>query len=151
VTDIVGSTELAADLGDERWRALRDRHDKLVRDLLRAFAGREIKHTGDGFLATFDGPARAIEAARAIRDGSRALDLEIRAGLHAGMIELRGADISGTAVNLAARVQAYAQPSEVLVSRTLADLLAGSNFTFSDRGSHELKGVPGTWQLYAVT
>ena len=150
-TDIVDSTQTAASLGDRGWRELLDRHDAMVRRQLERYRGREIKHTGDGFLATFDGPARAIEAARAIRDGSRALDLEIRAGLHAGMIELRGADISGTAVNLAARVQAYAQPSEVLVSRTLADLLAGSNFTFSDRGSHELKGVPGTWQLYAVT
>jgi len=150
-TDIVDSTQTAASLGDRGWRELLDRHDAMVRRQLERYRGREIKHTGDGFLATFDGPARAIEAARAIRDGSRALDLEIRAGLHAGMIELRGADVSGTAVNLAARVQAYAQPSEVLVSRTLADLLAGSNFTFSDRGSHELKGVPGTWQLYAVT
>lgn len=149
-TDIVDSTQTAASLGDHEWRTLLDLHDAMVRRQLERFRGQEIKHTGDGFLATFDGPARAIEAAWAIRDGSRALDLEIRAGLHTGVIELRGSDVSGTAVNLAARVQACAGPSEVLVSRTVADLLAGSSFTFADRGSHELKGVPQAWQLYGV-
>ena len=149
-TDIVDSTQSAAAAGDRRWREPLDLHDAMVRRQLERFRGREIKHTGDGFLATFDGPARAIEAAWAIRDGSQALDLEIRAGLHTGVIELRGSDVSGTAVNLAARVQAAARPSEVLVSRTVADLLAGSSFTFTDRGSQELKGVPGLWQLFSV-
>ena len=150
-TDIVESTQTAASLGDKVWSELLDRHDAMVRRQLERYRGREIKHTGDGFLATFDGPARAVEAARAIRDGSQALNLEIRTGLHTGIVELRGTDISGTPVNLAARVQALAQPSEVLASRTLADLLAGTNFTFTDRGSHELKGISGIWQIYAVT
>lgn len=150
-TDIVDSTRSAASLGDRGWSELLDRHDAMVRRQLERFRGQEIKHTGDGILATFDGPARAIDAARAIRDGSSALDLQIRAGLHTGVIELRGADVSGTAVNIAARVQGCARPSEVLVSRTLADLLAGTDFDFIDRGAHELKGVNGAWQLYAVT
>lgn len=149
-TDIVNSTHNAASIGDREWRVLLDRHDSMVRRQLERFRGREIKHTGDGFLATFDGPARAIEAAWALRDGSQALGLEIRAGLHTGVIELRGADISGSAVNLAARVQACAKPSEVLVSRTVADLLSGSSFIFTDRGSHQLKGVSEAWQVYAV-
>ena len=149
-TDIVDSTRTAASLGDRTWSEMLDRHDAMVRRQLGRFRGQEIKHTGDGFLATFDGPARAIDAARAIRDGSSALDMEIRAGLHTGVVELRGPDVSGTAVNIAARVQACAQPSEVLVSRTLADLLAGTKLELSDRGSHELKGVTGAWQLYAV-
>lgn len=149
-TDIVNSTHTASSVGDREWRVLLDRHDSMVRRQLERFRGREIKHTGDGFLATFEGPARAIEAAWALRDGSQALGLEIRAGLHTGVVELRGADISGTAVNLAARVQACAEPAEVLVSRTVADLLAGSSFRFTDRGSHQLKGVPGDWQVYAV-
>jgi class 3 adenylate cyclase len=149
-TDIVDSTRSAAAAGDRRWRELLDLHDAMVRRQLERFRGQEVKHTGDGFLATFDGPARAIEGAWAIRDGSQALDLEIRAGLHTGVIELRGSDVSGTAVNLAARVQAAAHPSEVLVSRTVADLLAGSSFTFNDRGAHQLKGVPGVWQLFSV-
>ena len=127
-TDIVNSTQTAASLGDHNWRALLDLHDAMVRRQLERFRGRETKHTGDGFVATFDGPARAIEAAWAIRDGSHALGIEIRAGLHTGVIELRGPDVSGTAVNLAARVEACAAPSEVLVSRTVADLLAGSSF-----------------------
>ncbi len=150
-TDIADSTQTAATVGDHDWSALLDRHDAMVRRQLDRFRGREIKHTGDGFLATFDGPARAIEAAWALRDGSQALGLEIRAGLHTGVIELRGSDIAGTAVNLAARVQACAMPSEVLVSRTVADLLAGSSFRFTDRGSRELKGIPDAWQVYAVT
>jgi class 3 adenylate cyclase/pimeloyl-ACP methyl ester carboxylesterase len=149
-TDIADSTQTTASMGDRGWSELLDRHDAMVRRQLDRYRGREIKHTGDGFLATFDGPARAIEAAWAIRDGARALDLQIRAGLHTGVVELRGPDIAGAAVNLAARIQARAEPQEVLVSRTLADLLAGSSFAFSDRGSHELKGVPGAWQLYAA-
>jgi class 3 adenylate cyclase/alpha-beta hydrolase superfamily lysophospholipase len=149
-TDIVDSTQTATSLGDRKWRALLDLHDAMVRRQLERFRGQEIKHTGDGFLATFDGPARAIEAAWAIRDGSQALGMEIRAGLHTGVIELRGSDVSGTAVNLAARVQACAASSEVLVSRTVADLLAGSSFSFVDRGAHALKGVSSAWQLYAV-
>ncbi|MDQ3435341.1 MAG: adenylate/guanylate cyclase domain-containing protein [Actinomycetota bacterium] len=150
-TDIVDSTRTTASLGDRVWSELLDRHDAMVRRQLGRFRGQEIKHTGDGILATFDGPARAIDAARAIRDGSSALDIQIRAGLHTGVVELRGPDVSGTAVNIAARVQACAQPSEVLVSRTLADLLAGTNLDFTDRGSHELRGVTGAWRLYAVT
>ena len=150
-TDIVDSTRTAASLGDRGWSELLDRHDAMVRRQLGRYRGQEIKHTGDGILATFDGPARAIDAARAIRDGSSALDIQIRAGLHTGVVELRGPDVSGTAVNIAARVQACAQPSEVLVSRTLADLLAGTNLDFTDRGSHGLKGVTGAWRLYAVT
>ncbi len=150
-TDIVDSTRTTASLGDRVWSELLDRHDAMVRRQLGRFRGQEIKHTGDGILATFDGPARAIDAARAIRDGSSALDIQIRAGLHTGVVELRGPDVSGTAVNIAARVQACAQPSEVLVSRTLADLLAGTNLDFTDRGSHELRGVAGAWRLYAVT
>ena len=149
-TDIVNSTRSAAAVGNRRWREKLDLHDAMVRRQLDRFRGREIKHTGDGFLATFDGPARAIEGAWAIRDGSQALDMEIRAGLHTGVIELRGSDVSGTAVNLAARVQAAARPSEVLVSRTVTDLLAGSSFTFTDRGTHELKGISGEWQLFSV-
>ena len=150
-TDIVDSSRSATMLGDRAWSDLLDRHDAMVRRQLARYRGVEIKHTGDGFLATFDGPARAIGAARAIREGSSALDIEIRAGLHTGVVELRGQDISGTAVNIAARVQTCADASEVLVSRTVADLLAGSSIQFSDRGSRELKGIDGAWQLYAVS
>jgi pimeloyl-ACP methyl ester carboxylesterase len=149
-TDVVGSTERAVDLGDERWRELLRSHDERVRSQLERFQGREVNTTGDGFLATFDGPARAIRCAVAIRDAVRALGLEVRAGVHTGEVEMRDADISGIAVHLAARVAAAAGAGEVLVSRTVVDLVAGSGLTFTDRGEHTLKGVPGEWRLFAV-
>jgi class 3 adenylate cyclase len=149
-TDIVGSTERAATLGDRPWRELLDRHDGVVRRQLERFGGREVNTVGDGFLATFDGPGRAIQCASAIRDAVQALEIEVRTGLHTGEIELRGDDVAGIAVHLAQRVSALAQPSEVLVSRTVTDLVAGSGIEFEDRGEHELKGVPGTWRLFAV-
>ena len=150
-TDIVASTERAAELGDARWRALLDEHDRSVRAVLKQYRGREVKTTGDGFLATFDGPARAIRCARAIGGCARDLGIEIRAGLHTGEVEIRGDDIGGIAVHAAARVMAEAGPSEVLVSNTVKDLVAGSGIEFTDRGMHALKGVPGEWALYSVT
>jgi class 3 adenylate cyclase/pimeloyl-ACP methyl ester carboxylesterase len=149
-TDIVGSTELAGRLGDRRWRELLDRHDDTVRRQLERFRGKEIKTVGDGFLATFDGPARAIRCACAIRDAVRGLDLSVRAGLHTGEVELRGDDIGGIAVHVAQRVSGLARPGEVLVSRTVVDLVAGSPIRFSEGQDRELKGVTGTWQLFAV-
>jgi class 3 adenylate cyclase len=149
-TDIVGSTELAADLGDRRWRELLDRHNSLVRDALGRFRGRELGTAGDGFLATFDGPARAIACAASIRDQVRRLGLEIRAGLHTGELELDGSEIRGIAVHTGARVAAKAGPGEVLTSSTVRDLVVGSGLEFEDRGAHELKGVPGEWRLFAV-
>jgi class 3 adenylate cyclase len=149
-TDIVGSTERAAELGDRRWRALLDEHDAAVRRQLDRYRGVEIKSTGDGFLATFDGPARAIDCARAIRESVRQTGLRIRAGLHTGECELRGPDVGGVAVHIGARVAARAGADEVLVSSTVKDLVFGSGIEFADRGAHELKGVPGEWRLYAV-
>jgi len=149
-TDIVDSTARAAQMGDSRWRELVRRHDEVVRREIERQRGREIKTMGDGFLATFDGPARAIKAASAARDGVRALGLEIRAGLHTGEVEVIGGDVGGIAVNIGARVGALAGPGEVLVSRTVTDLVAGSGIEFADRGAHALKGVPGDWRLYAV-
>jgi class 3 adenylate cyclase len=149
-TDIVGSTERASQLGDRRWRDLIDAHDRAVRRELQHFRGREIHTTGDGVLATFDGPGRAIACACAIRDAVRALDLEVRAGLHTGEIEVRGADVAGVAVHIGARVAATAEAGEVLVSSTVKDLVVGSGIGFDDRGEHTLKGIPGTWRLYAV-
>jgi class 3 adenylate cyclase len=149
-TDIVGSTELAGERGDRRWRDLLESHHALVRRQLARFQGREVDTAGDGFLATFDGPARAIRCACAIRDGVRSLGIEIRAGLHTGEVELRGDQIAGMAVHIGARVAAKAEPSEVLVSRTLVDLVAGSRIEFVDRGEHQLKGVTGEWRLFAV-
>jgi class 3 adenylate cyclase len=149
-TDIVGSTARAVEMGDRDWRGLLDTHDRLVRRQLERSRGREIKTTGDGFLATFDGPARAIRCALAIRDAAQQIGIEVRAGLHTGEIEQRGDDVAGIAVHLAQRVSAVARPSEVLVSRTVTDLVAGSGINFEDRGEHELKGVPGNWKLYAV-
>jgi class 3 adenylate cyclase len=149
-TDIVDSTALAATLGDRAWRHRLDQHDATVRRHLGRFRGREIKTLGDGFLATFDGPARAIRCGCAIRDEARQLGIEVRAGLHTGEIELLGDDIGGTTVNIGARVAALAGPAEVLVSRTVTDLVAGSGIGFEDRGEHELKGVPGIWRLFAV-
>ena len=150
-TDIVGSTDLAARLGDARWLELRSAHNDVVRRHVAAFRGREIATTGDGFLATFDGPARAVHCASQIRDAIRSLGMEIRAGLHTGEIELLDGDIGGIAVHLAARIMAAAGASEVLVSSTLTDLVVGSGIGFDDRGPHELKGIPGAWRLYEVT
>jgi class 3 adenylate cyclase len=149
-TDIVASTERAAELGDKRWRDLIETHDALVRRQLERHRGRAVKTLGDGFLATFDGPARGIRCAQAIRDGVRALGVEIRAGLHTGELEVVGDDVAGMAVNIGARVGAKAEPGEVLVSSTVTDLVVGSGLEFRERGAHELKGVPGRWRLYAV-
>ena len=149
-TDIVDSTAKAAQLGDRHWRELLERHDRLVRREIERYRGRELKTMGDGFLATFDGPARAIRAATSACQTVRSLGLEMRAGLHTGELEVTNGDISGIAVNIGARVGALANPGEVLVSRTVTDLVAGSGIEFHDRGAHQLKGVPGEWQLYAV-
>jgi class 3 adenylate cyclase len=149
-TDIVGSTQRATELGDRAWHELLDRHDRMVREELRRFRGREVKTTGDGMLATFDGPARAMRAAVAICAGGRRLGIGVRAGLHTGEVELRGDDVSGVAVHLAQRVSGLGGTDEVLVSRTVADLVAGSGIEFDDRGQHELKGFEGTWQIFAV-
>jgi class 3 adenylate cyclase len=149
-TDIVESTRRAAELGDARWRALAERHDSLVRRELDRFRGREVKTLGDGFLATFDGPGRAIRCASAIQTGVEPLGLELRAGLHTGECEVIGDDIGGIAVNIGARVGSAAGAGEVLVSRTVTDLVAGSGIEFADRGVHTLKGVPGDWQLFSV-
>jgi pimeloyl-ACP methyl ester carboxylesterase len=151
-TDIVGSTEQDAQRGDRAWRELLDRHDLMVSEELRQFRGRQVKSTGDGVLATFDGPARAMRCARAIQVRAERLGVKVRAGLHTGEVELRGDDhdVSGIAVHIAQRVSALARPGEVLVSRTVTDLVAGSGIEFADRGEHELKGVPGTWRLFAV-
>ena len=149
-TDIVGATEKAASLGDRRWRDLLQGHHGLVRRELGRFRGHEIDTAGDGFLATFDGPARAIRCACAVSDGVRALGIEVRAGLHTGEVEMLGDKVSGLAVHIGARVAATAAPGEVLVSSTVKDLVAGSGLRFQDRGSHGLKGVPGEWHLFAV-
>lgn len=150
-TDIVDSTRLASSFGDHRWRATLDDHDELAGRLLDQFRGRLIKSTGDGLLATFDGPARAIRCAHALREGVRRLGLELRAGLHTGEIEVRQDDIGGIAVHIGQRICSLAQPAEVLVSRTVADLVAGSGLGFVARGEHELKGVPGSWALFAAS
>ena len=149
-TDIVGSTERLAALGDRAWRALLDRHHEIVRRQLTAHRGREIEFAGDGMLATFDGPARAIRCACAIAAAVRPLGIEIRAGLHTGEVELAGAAVRGIAVHIGARVAAQAGPGEVLVSRTVKDLVAGSGIQFTDRGQHALKGVPEEWRLFAA-
>jgi class 3 adenylate cyclase len=149
-TDIVSSTEQAAAVGDRSWAERLDQHDRAVERQLARFGGHLVKRTGDGVLATFDGPARAARCATAIRDAVRQLGLEARAGLHAGEVEGRGDDVAGIAVHIAARVAAMAGPGEVLVSRTVADLVAGSGIEFEDRGEHELKGVPGTWRNFSV-
>jgi class 3 adenylate cyclase len=137
-------------MGDRRWRDALDAHDAAVRRQLVAFRGREVKTTGDGFLATFDGPARAIRCAGAIVDAALGLDMEVRVGLHTGEIEIRGDDIGGVAVHIGQRVSALAQASEIMVSSTVKDLVAGSGIEFEDRGEHELKGVPDRWHLFAV-
>jgi class 3 adenylate cyclase len=150
-TDIVGSTERAVSLGDKRWHSLLDAHDHVVREQLRRFRGREVKNTGDGFLISFDGPARAIRCATSIGEAIKALGLETRAGLHTGECEVRGEDLGGLAVHIAARVNALAAPSEVLVTSTVKDLVAGSGLTFADHGEHTLRGVPDTWKLFSTT
>ncbi len=149
-TDIVDSTRTAVDLGDHRWREVLEHHQALVREALIRFRGREVKSTGDGFLATFDGPARAIRCARSILDASQSVGVGVRAGLHTGECEVMGDDIGGIAVHIAARVSALAGPGEVLVSRTVKDLVVGSGIEFADRGIHELKGIDDAWRLYAV-
>jgi class 3 adenylate cyclase len=149
-TDIVGSTERAAELGDRAWKDLLDRHDQVVRRQIERFRGREVNTMGDGFVATFDGPGRAIHCACAIRDAVRALGMEVRAGLHTGEVEVRGDGVAGMAVHIGARVASCAGPGEVLVSGAIPPLVAGSGLVFEDRGDHELKGVPGIWRLFAV-
>ena len=149
-TDIVGSTDRAGRIGDGPWRDLLDRHDQVIRVQLDRFRGREVKTVGDGFVATFDSPGRAIECARAIGDAMVPLDIETRAGIHTGEIEVRGDDVAGMAVHIGARVSSLAGPGEVLVSSTVKDLVTGSPVCFVDRGEHQLKGVPGTWRVFAV-
>jgi class 3 adenylate cyclase len=148
-TDVVASTEHARALGDRRWTAVLDEHDAVALRELDRHRGRKVNPTGDGLLATFDGPARAVRCAQAICSAVRPLGIEVRAGLHTGEIELRGQDIGGIAVHIGQRVSALAGPGEVLVSRTVTDLVAGSGLEFEDRGEHDLKGA-GTWALYAV-
>ena len=150
-TDICSSTERLADVGDRRWREILTRHDAIFRDQLERQRGREVVHTGDGFLATFDAPARAIRCAQGAGDALRREGLEIRAGLHTGECVLRGENVAGIAVHIAARIAALAAGGEVLVSRTVTDLVAGSGIPFEDHGSHELKGVPEPWHLYRVS
>jgi class 3 adenylate cyclase len=149
-TDIVGSTETAAELGDRRWTQVLDDHDRLVRSVVEKARGRVVKTTGDGALATFDGPARAVRAADAIVQQVRALGIDVRAGVHIGEVELRGSDIGGIGVHIGARVSGLADAGQVLVSRTVVDLVVGSGLEFADAGTHALKGVPGEWQLYAL-
>jgi class 3 adenylate cyclase len=149
-TDIVGSTQRAAALGDDRWRDLLDNHDTIVRHELDRFGGREVNTAGDGFVATFTSPSAAIACADAIVDAVRVVGIEVRVGIHAGEVAVRGADVAGMTVHIGARVAALAGRSEVLVSSTVRDIVTGSRRTFTDRGEHELKGVPGLWRLYAL-
>lgn len=149
-TDIVGSTEQLAAMGDRRWRAVLDSHDGAMREVLRRFGGREIKTTGDGFFASFDGPARAIRCVGQIVDAAAELGVRLRAGLHTGECEVRGDDLGGIAVHIAARVGALAGPGEILVTSTVKDLVAGSDIRFTDRGIHTLKGIPDDWRLLAI-
>jgi class 3 adenylate cyclase len=149
-TDIVGSTERATQLGDRAWKDLLQMHHALIRQELVRFRGREVDTAGDGFLATFDGPARAVRCAQAIVDDVRAIGLEVRAGVHTGEVELMGDEVGGIAVHIGARVAAAAQPGEVLVSSTVRDLVTGSGIEFDDRGEHSLKGLPGEWRLFVV-
>jgi class 3 adenylate cyclase len=150
-TDVVGSTDRLAAVGDQAWRTVLDRLDDAVSRQLERFSGHEERLTGDGMLATFDGPARAIRCGSAIRDAARQIGLDVRVGIHTGEVERRGSELAGIAVHLACRVCETAQPGEVLVSRTVVDLVAGSGATFDDRGEHELKGIPAAWRLFAVT
>ena len=150
-TDIVDSTRHAALVGDSEWRAWIKRHDDIVRSQLHHFGGREIDRTGDGFLATFASPARAIRCAQAIGAAMHSIGLRVRAGVHSGEFEVIGEHLGGIAVHIGARISALAGANEVLVSQTVRDAVIGSGITFDDRGTHELKGVPGQWELYAVT
>jgi class 3 adenylate cyclase len=150
-SDIVGSTEQASALGDRTWGERLEQHDRTIDRQLVRFGGHLVKRTGDGILATFDSPARAVQCATTIRDAVRQLGLDVRVGLHAGEIERRSDDVGGIAVHLAQRVQGLASPGEVLVSRTVVDLVVGSDLLFEDRGEHELRGMPGTWRLFAVS
>jgi len=149
-TDIVGSTERAATLGDDRWHALLDNHDNVVRHELQRFRGREVNTVGDGFVAIFTSPSVAIDCADAIIDAVRPLGIEVRVGIHAGEVEVRGDDIAGMAVHIGARVAALAGRSEVLVSSTVREIVTGSRRRFSERGGHDLKGVPGRWRVYSL-
>jgi class 3 adenylate cyclase len=150
-TDVVGSTERAASLGDRDWRELLERHHRLLRAELDRYRGREIHTAGDGFLATFESPRRAIECAAAAGRAIRSIGLDIRAGVHTGEIELSQGDVQGIAVHIGARISALAGAGEVFVSSTVKDLVAGSGIQFEDRGAHQLKGVPGEWRVFAVT
>jgi class 3 adenylate cyclase len=150
-TDIVDSTRSAAQLGDQRWRQLLDNHDHLAQQMIEKHRGVLVKNIGDGVLATFDGPGRAVRCALAFGTAAEQIGLPLRAGLHTGEIEMRGRDIGGIAVHAAARVMAKSQSSEVLVSRVVTDLVAGAGLKFADRGSHELKGLPGRWDLFAAS
>jgi class 3 adenylate cyclase len=150
-TDIVDSTRRSSELGDGRWRAIVDAHDELVRELIEGYRGREVKTMGDGFLVTFDGPARGIRCARSIVEDVAEVGVQVRAGMHTGECQLSGDDVSGIAVSIGARVSSLAAGGEVLVSRTVKDLVVGSGIGFEPRGAHELKGVPGTWELFAAT
>jgi class 3 adenylate cyclase len=149
-TDIVDSTRRAAEMGDRHWKELLDRHDLAARRLVERFGGRMVKQTGDGLLATFETPGEGIQCAAALQQELRTDGIEIRAGLHAGEVDLRGRDVGGIGVHIASRVMSVAAPGEILVSRTVRDLASGSQISFEDRGAHELKGVGGDWQLFAV-
>jgi pimeloyl-ACP methyl ester carboxylesterase len=149
-TDIVGSTERAAELGDRAWRELLERHHAAVREELERWRGREVDTAGDGFLAVFDGPARAVRCAESVVHAVREVGLDVRAGVHTGEIELRGSGVAGIAVHIGARVAALGGPGEVLVSRTVVDLVAGSGLRFADRGEHQLKGIPDRWRVFAL-
>ena len=149
-TDIVGSTERAALLGDDRWRDLLDNHDTIVRHELQRYGGREVNTAGDGFVATFSSPSAALACADELVDAVQVLGIEVRVGIHAGEVEVRGADVAGMAVHIGARVAALADPSEVLVSSTVRDIVTGSRHRFGDRGESALKGVPGQWRLYGL-
>jgi class 3 adenylate cyclase len=149
-TDIVDSTRRATELGDASWRVLLERHNGMIRTELARWRGKEIETTGDGFLATFDGPARAMRCARSITSTVRSLGIEVRCGLHTGEVESVGGEVTGIAVHLGARISALAGPSEVLVSRTVKDLVAGSGLRFAERGIHVLKGLSDPWELFAL-
>jgi class 3 adenylate cyclase len=150
-TDIVDSTARAVQAGDRRWRELLDAHDELAMREVERFRGRRVKSLGDGMLAVFEGPARGVQCAEELRGAVADLGIQIRAGLHVGECELRGEDIGGLAVHIGARIAGLAEPGEILVSRTVRDLVAGSGLRFADRGEHQLKGVPERWPVYAVT
>jgi class 3 adenylate cyclase len=150
-TDIVDSTRRAAEMGDQSWRRLLDSHDQLARDMVERHRGNLVKNTGDGILATFDGPGRAVRCALAFSAAAKQIGLPLRSGLHTGEIEVRGRDIGGIAVHAAARVMANSEPEEVLVSRVVSDLVAGAGLKFDERGEYELKGLPGRWNLFAAS